>query len=77
MKNRIGMFVIVAALVAPQAALWADATAGGTSAPGTPSSTTADTSKPKHKGHKHHKKMKKDQTSNTSTSGAPASTPAN
>jgi len=50
MKNRIGLVILTAALLAPQAALWADAPA--TTPP------AASTAKPKYHGHKHHKQTK-------------------
>ena len=66
MKNRIGLFILTAALLAPQAAIWADEATGGSPAPNATSSTPSATSKPKHhKGHRHHKKTK-----------TPAGTPA-
>ena len=66
MKNGIGIWVLAAALVAPQAILWADeAPAGGSSAP----STVVSTPKPKKptKGHHHHKKTQKSPDSGSST----------
>jgi hypothetical protein len=78
MKNRIAIAILAAALVGPQAALWADETnAGGTAAPSTTGTSNTQTPKTGHK--KHHKHHKKTQTSATSnapnTTGAPT-TPA-
>ena len=76
MKNRMALFVLTAALLAPQAALWADEAGAGSQAPTT--SSPSDTGTPKkHKGHKHHKKARKSDASTSSTSGAPATAPAN
>jgi len=71
MKNGIGIWVLAAALVAPQAILWAvEAPAGGSAAP----STTVSTPKPKKpmKGRHHHKKAQKSPYSGASTTNPPA-----
>ena len=72
MKNGIGIWVLAAALVAPQTILWADeAPAGGASTPNTTVSTPQ-TKKPVHKAHHHHSKGKKPQASGASMSSQPA-----
>ena len=71
MKNGIGIWVLAAALVAPQAILWADeAPAGGASAP----NTTVSAPRSKRvgpKGHRHHKKVQKSSNAGASTSSQP------
>ena len=73
MKNRIAMFVLVTALVAPQTALWADFFGLGKKDSGSTASAPANPPKHKHKSHPH-KKTKKEQKAQT-PSGPPSGAP--
>jgi hypothetical protein len=70
MKSKLAVLALVAALLAPQGALWADETSGGTPAPTTTSAPSAKV----HKKHKHHKKAKPTATPAPAAT-APSSTP--
>jgi hypothetical protein len=55
MKNKITLLILVATLIAPQAALWADeATTGGTALPNATSPAVTSDKTPGHKKHHHH-----------------------